>query len=92
MYKEVNGSLIKWPAAASVAMLAISWFLMDPDADQATNADPGDLAWMRVSSITPTENRHGRDEDQVWERWREPKIQETTTIDKQRIAKRIHER
>ena len=40
MYKEVNGSLIKWPAAASVTMLAISWFLMDPDSDQSERSVP----------------------------------------------------
>ena len=40
MYKEVNGSLIKWPAAASVTMLAISWFLMDPDSDQSERSLP----------------------------------------------------
>ena len=35
MYKEVNRSLIKWPVAASASILAMLWFPMDSDLDEA---------------------------------------------------------
>ena len=34
MHKEVNRSLIKWPAAASATMLAVSWFPMGDEMDR----------------------------------------------------------
>ena len=34
MHKEVNRSLIKWPAAASATMLAVSWFPMGDETDR----------------------------------------------------------
>ena len=36
MHKEVNRSMIRWPAAASATILAVSWFPMGDDAERAT--------------------------------------------------------